>query len=85
MNSVQILDRLIGFPTVSRDSNLALIEYVREFLAARGIESKLYLDAAGRKANPRCGAKHVRRSVPQGHWNCFNVGPVYADVACKAA
>jgi acetylornithine deacetylase len=51
MNSVQILDRLIGFPTVSRDSNLALIEYVRHFLATRGIESKLYLDADGRKAN----------------------------------
>lgn len=51
MNSVQILDRLIGFPTVSRDSNLALIEYVREFLTARGIESKLYLDATGHKAN----------------------------------
>jgi acetylornithine deacetylase len=51
MNSVQILDRLIGFPTVSRDSNLTLIEFVREFLAARGIESRLYMDAAGRKAN----------------------------------
>jgi acetylornithine deacetylase len=51
MNSIQILDRLIGFPTVSRDSNLALIEYVRDFLATRGIESKLYLDADGRKAN----------------------------------
>ena len=51
MNSVQILDRLIGFPTVSRESNLALIEYVRDFLAVRGIESKVYLDAAGRKAN----------------------------------
>lgn len=51
MNSVQILDRLIGFPTVSRDSNLALIEYVREFLAARGVESRLYPDADGRKAN----------------------------------
>jgi acetylornithine deacetylase len=51
MNTVQILDRLAGFPTVSRDSNLALIEYVREFLATRGVESKLYLDAGGRKAN----------------------------------
>jgi acetylornithine deacetylase len=51
MNTVQILDRLVGFPTVSRDSNLALIEYVREFLATRGVESKLYLDAGGRKAN----------------------------------
>jgi hypothetical protein len=51
MNTVQILDRLVGFPTVSHDSNLALIEYVREFLATRGVESKLYLDAGGRKAH----------------------------------
>jgi len=51
MNSVQILDRLVGFATVSRDSNLGLIEYVRDFLGARGIEARLYMDAAGRKAN----------------------------------
>lgn len=51
MNSVQILDRLIGFPTVSRDSNLDLIGFVREFLAVRGVESRLYADADGRKAN----------------------------------
>jgi acetylornithine deacetylase len=51
MNSVQILDRLIGFPTVSRDSNLALIEYAREFLAALGVETRLYMDSSGRKAN----------------------------------
>jgi acetylornithine deacetylase len=51
MNSVQILDRLVAFPTVSRDSNLALIEYVRDFLAARGVEARLYMDAEGRKAN----------------------------------
>jgi acetylornithine deacetylase len=51
MNSTQILERLTGFPTVSRDSNLDLIEFIREFLAARGIESRLYRDASGRKAN----------------------------------
>jgi acetylornithine deacetylase len=51
MNSAQILDRLISFPTVSRDSNLPLIEYVRDFLAARGVASRLYLDSAGGKAN----------------------------------
>jgi acetylornithine deacetylase len=51
MNSAQILDRLISFPTVSRDSNLALIEYVRDFLASRGVASRLYMDIAGRKAN----------------------------------
>jgi acetylornithine deacetylase len=51
MNSREILERLVAFPTVSRDSNLELIGYVREFLAARGIGSRLYRDASGRKAN----------------------------------
>ena len=51
MNSAQILERLVGFATVSRDSNLALIEYVREFLADCGASSKIYLDTQGRKAN----------------------------------
>jgi acetylornithine deacetylase len=45
MESARILDRLVGFATVSRDSNLELIDYVREVLAARGIESRLYRDA----------------------------------------
>jgi acetylornithine deacetylase len=51
MNSAEILERLIGFPTVSRDSNLDLIGFVREFLAARGVEARIYPDASGRKAN----------------------------------
>ncbi len=51
VDSVEILERLIGFATVSRDSNLALIEYARDFLASCGIGARLYLDASGRKAN----------------------------------
>jgi acetylornithine deacetylase len=51
MNSEPILERLISFPTVSRDSNLALIEYVRDFLASCGVRAKLYGDQSGRKAN----------------------------------
>jgi acetylornithine deacetylase len=51
MNTRQLLDRLVGFPTVSRDSNLDLIEFVRAFLSARGIPSQLFLDAGGKKAN----------------------------------
>jgi acetylornithine deacetylase len=51
MNSSEILEHLVGFPTVSCDSNLPLIDYVREFLWTRGIESKLYPDSTGRKAN----------------------------------
>lgn len=51
MNSVELLDRLTAFPTVSRDSNLRLIEFVREYLSGCGVESRIYLDATGRKAN----------------------------------
>jgi len=51
MHSAELLDRLISFPTVSRDSNLALIEFVREWLAQCGVACKLYLDTGGQKAN----------------------------------
>jgi acetylornithine deacetylase len=51
MNSAQILERLVSFPTVSRDSNLSLIEFVREFLSSCGASTRIYMDAGGRKAN----------------------------------
>jgi acetylornithine deacetylase len=51
VNTRELLDSLIAFPTVSRDSNLDLIEFVRMFLAARGITSELFIDATGKKAN----------------------------------
>lgn len=41
MDSIHILERLIAFPTVSRDSNLALINYVAELLEAKGIQCHL--------------------------------------------
>ena len=42
---------LIGFDTTSRDSNLALIHWVRDYLAGFGIEATLTFDDDGRKAN----------------------------------
>jgi acetylornithine deacetylase len=51
VNTRELLDTLIGFPTVSRDSNLDLIEFVRIFLSARGVPSQLFMDATGKKAN----------------------------------
>jgi acetylornithine deacetylase len=51
MHSVEILERLVAFRTVSRNSNLDLIHWVREFLLSRGIESRLYPDDTGGKAN----------------------------------
>ena len=39
----QILDTLVGFPTVSRDTNLPLIDWVQEYLAAHGIETERHV------------------------------------------
>ena len=51
LTSRAMIDRLIGFDTTSRDSNLALIEFVRDYLGDLGIESRLTYDDDGRKAN----------------------------------
>lgn len=45
------IDRLIGFPTVSADSNLDLIDYARTYLESWGAEIRLTRDASGKKAN----------------------------------
>lgn len=51
MDSIHILERLIAFPTVSRDSNLALINYVAELLEAKGIQCHLIPSHDGHKVN----------------------------------
>lgn len=51
LDAVGWLSRLIAHPTVSRDSNLALIEEVRGFLDGFGIDSHLTFDDTGQKAN----------------------------------
>ncbi len=50
-DSVALLEQLIGFPTVSRDSNLGLIEFVRGRLNDAGVEARLVANAEGTKAN----------------------------------
>jgi acetylornithine deacetylase len=49
--TVEMLRRLVAFDTTSRDSNLALIHWVRDYLAGYGIASRLVHDKTGRKAN----------------------------------
>lgn len=46
-----MIDRLISFNTVSRDSNLGLIEWVRDYLQGLGATARLTHDASGKKAN----------------------------------
>ena len=50
-SATEMIEKLVGFPTVSRDSNLDLIHFVRDYLAEYGIESHLVLNAEGTKAN----------------------------------
>jgi acetylornithine deacetylase len=49
--SLEFIRRLIAFPTVSRDSNLELIEFARAHLAATGARTRLTHDDELRKAN----------------------------------
>ncbi len=49
--TLEILDRLIAFPTVSRDPNAPLMDYVAGLLRGAGIEPVLVPNADGTKAN----------------------------------
>ncbi len=48
---VEMIGRLIAFDTTSRETNLPLIEFVRDYLASHGVDSALIHDATGKKAN----------------------------------
>jgi acetylornithine deacetylase len=50
-STVEILKTLIAFDTVSRNSNLALIDWIKSHLAGYDIESTLVFDDTGKKAN----------------------------------
>ncbi|NWL06193.1 acetylornithine deacetylase [Pseudomonas hunanensis] len=64
-----LLARLIGFATVSRDSNLQLIGFIRDYLAELGVESELFHNPEGTKANlfATIGPKDVGGVVLSGH------------------
>ncbi|MFL6601342.1 MAG: acetylornithine deacetylase [Steroidobacteraceae bacterium] len=46
-----LIERLIAFRTVSRDSNLGLIEWARDYLQGHGAKTRLTYDATRKKAN----------------------------------
>jgi acetylornithine deacetylase len=51
MNSVALLRTLVGFDTTSRESNLQLIEFVRDYLAGFDVPCELIYNAERSKAN----------------------------------
>lgn len=54
MNTLAWLERLVAIDTTSRNSNLGLIETVRDALAAQGLKPWLAANAQGDKANLFC-------------------------------
>ncbi len=47
----EMIERLVAFDTTSRESNLGLIHFVRDYLTGHGVESTLIPDETGAKAN----------------------------------
>lgn len=64
-----ILDRLIGFETVSHMTNVPLMRWVEGILAQAGIESTLIFDDTGEKANLYAivGPRDVPGVILSGH------------------
>jgi len=50
LTSRQVLERLVAFPTVSRDSNLALVDWLEGYLTGHGIECHRHWNEDRQKA-----------------------------------
>lgn len=50
MQSIEILERLVAFPTVSAQSNLALVAFAEDLLKEAGFACRRFPDASGAKA-----------------------------------
>ncbi|HEY0211858.1 acetylornithine deacetylase [Acerihabitans sp.] len=50
-DAIELLSALVAFPTLSRQSNLALIDFAESYLAGYGITSRRVYSADGERAN----------------------------------
>jgi acetylornithine deacetylase len=51
MTTIELLERMVSFDTTSRNSNLPLIGFIRDYLDRFGVAYRVSTDAAGQKAN----------------------------------
>jgi acetylornithine deacetylase len=51
LTTAEMLAKLVSFDTTSRNSNLALIDFVRSYLDAHGVPYRISADPSGQKAN----------------------------------
>ncbi|KNX43155.1 Acetylornithine deacetylase [Roseovarius tolerans] len=50
LTPVELMSKLVSFPTVSRDSNLPLVDWVEDYLREHGITAHRHYDETGEKA-----------------------------------
>jgi acetylornithine deacetylase len=50
LTPVELMTQLVSFPTVSRDSNLPLVDWVEDYLRENGITAHRHYDETGEKA-----------------------------------
>lgn len=69
IGSREMIERLVGFDTTSRESNLPLIDFVRDYLDGYGIKSDLVFDDERNKANlyATIGPEDIGGVVLSGH------------------
>ncbi|MDK8264920.1 acetylornithine deacetylase [Pseudomonas oryzihabitans] len=69
VETLNLLKQLIAFNTVSRESNLGLIEWTRDYLQKLGAQVRLTYDASRKKANlfATCGDAPGYGTVFSGH------------------
>jgi acetylornithine deacetylase len=74
-NSLDIIGRLIGFDTTSRNSNQALIDWIRDYLGGFGIPATLVPQPSGAKANLYATVGPADRPgvMLAGHTDCVPV------------
>ena len=67
--SIEILQKLLSFQSITRQSNMDLILYVKDLLAGHGIESQIIHDESGTKANlfASVGPKDIPGIILSGH------------------
>ena len=68
-HSLEIIRRLMAFPTISHDSNMALIEYVGDLLDGHQVPYELFHNPEGTKANllAHIGPRDVPGILLSGH------------------
>ena len=69
LTALEILQVLVAFPTVSRETNLPLVDWVEEYLSQHGIATHRYWDISEKKAAlyAHVGPKKVGGVLLSGH------------------